>query len=53
MKRIIFLGMVLLTSTQLFSQSISVTPGKAIIENNYVLIEFDLETGSYGQADIM
>ena len=47
MKKILFFSIYLLVSLQLVAQSVSITPDIATIENSFVLIEFDLQTGTY------
>lgn len=47
MRKTLIYSLILLSSLQLFSQKISISQDKAIIENKNVLIEFDLKTGNY------
>ena len=51
MKKILFFSIYLLVSLQLVAQSVSITPDIATIENSFVLIEFDLQTGTYSGLD--
>lgn len=47
MKKKIIYSLILLSSLPSFTQEVSISQYKAIIENSNVLIEFDLETGNY------